>query len=78
MKPPDIMKITGHKCYATFMKYYRLNKIDVSESSFNAWEEINPKYKTKEIIRNLLQSDIDKELIAKAFGIEAYEIDKLS
>lgn len=74
MKPLDIMKITGHKSYATFMKYYRLDEIDVTESFFNAWEEIVPKYKTKEIIQNLINLKVDNEVIAKAFGIEIKEI----
>ncbi|MFN8256038.1 MAG: tyrosine-type recombinase/integrase [Bacteroidales bacterium] len=74
LKPLDIMKITGHKSYATFMKYYRLDEIDVTESYFSAWEEINPKYKTKDIIQNLLKSGVDKELISRAFGIEIEKI----
>jgi integrase len=78
MKPLDIMKITGHKSYATFMKYYRLDEIDVAESFFNAWEELNPKYKTKEIIQNLLKSGIDIDTIANAFGLEKKQVEELA
>lgn len=77
MKPLDIMKITGHRDYNSFIRYYRLDEIEVNDTFFNAWEEMKPKYKTSEIVRNFLKYDISNEIIAKAFGIEIDEIEKL-
>ncbi len=70
MKPLDIMKITGHKDYNSFIRYYRLDEIEVTDTFFSAWEEVKPKYKTSEIIRNLLKKGVSKEIIAKSFGID--------
>ncbi len=77
MKPLDIMKITGHKSFDTFTKYYRLDEIDVSEEFFNAWEELKPKYGIKEIVRNLLSLGTAPDVIAQSFGLNIEEIEKL-
>jgi len=36
MRPLDIMQITGHKGYDTFMKYYRPENIDVHKKFFDS------------------------------------------
>jgi len=77
MQPLDIMKITGHKHYDTFMRYYRLHEIEVTDSFFNAWEELHPKYKTEDIIKRLIYRKVKPHIIADSFGIELEEIQKL-
>lgn len=77
MLPLKIMKITGHKSYDTFMKYYRLEDIDVSQDFFESWDNIKPRYKTSHIIKNLLTHKVDISVVALSFGIEVDEIEKL-
>ena len=77
MKPLDIMKITGHKSYDTFMKYYRLENIDVHQKFFDAWENIQTKYNTSEIIKNLIIKKVSFKTIAYSFGIDVEEIKKM-
>ncbi len=40
MRVLDIMAITGHKDYDSFIKYYRLDKIKVHENFHAAWSDI--------------------------------------
>jgi len=74
MKPLDIMKITGHKSYDTFIKYYRLDEIDVHENFFDTWENIQTKYNNSEIIKNLIIKKVSFKTIAYSFGIDVEEI----
>ncbi|MFN8255445.1 MAG: site-specific integrase [Bacteroidales bacterium] len=70
----DIMSITGHEKLETFMKYYKPGQSKVSENFFNAYATIKPAYSINEIIKNLVNKEIDKKLIAEAFGIEIESI----
>ena len=70
MKPLDIMQITRHKSYDTFMKYYRLENIDVHKRFFETWEELQSKYTTLDIIKRLVTKNVSLESISYAFEID--------
>lgn len=70
----DIMSITGHTKLETFMKYYRPGQSKISENFFNAYAKIKPAYSITEIVSNLVKSEVDKKVIAEAFGIEIENI----
>ena len=77
MKPLDIMNITRHKSYDTFMKYYRLDEIEVHENFFNLYDDLDIKYTAAEIIKNLLIKKVPIKTIAFALGINIDKIEKV-
>lgn len=76
MRPFEIMKITGHTKYETFMKYYKLENIDVHKRFFESWEELQSKHTTIEIIKRLLTKNVSLESISYAFSIDIDTIKK--
>lgn len=74
MKPLEIMKITGHTNYTTFMKYAKLDELSTNESFYKAWDGTNPE--VTRIIENLIKEKIPIEVISRATGVPIENIKK--
>lgn len=78
MDPIKIMKITGHKNYDTFLKYYRIKDIYVSKEFFDSLDSLQLKYSVRKVVENLLENKVDINVIANSLGIDVKEIKKVA
>lgn len=75
MKELEIMKITGHSSLDTFRKYAKLNTIDVDESFFKAWDNIDPV--VEQIIGKLAEKGVNPETISYACDLKIEKIEEI-